>query len=370
MPLTKIDIHHFRNLESVFLNNFSPSLNLLYGKNASGKTSFLEAIYSLSTGKSFRSKRIQDIITHQSPYFSLFGLLESHGKQIALGIEKHQHGDSKIRIDNSNAKSAAELAEIMPIQLLTPHIFHLMETGPEQKRRYIDWSVFHVEQCFLNYWRNFKRALKQRNAALKSYSSQACDISLWDNELEMPATAISEMRSRILEKLFIIIKEIGHELLKIDKIGLKFLPGWDTTKKYQAVLSQNLQKDRIFGFTQHGPHRADIKVYINGKAANEVLSRGQQKLFVSAMMIAQGILLKQETNKQCIYLIDDLASELDKLNRNRLLGLLSDLGMQVFATCVEKSAFEDLDIPSKVFHVEHGVISSKETISSSISTAC
>lgn len=317
----------------------------------------------LSSGKSFRSSQLQEIIQHNMPSLSISGSIKQENTLHLVGIEKTKNGATRLKIDANTAKSTAEIAELIPLQLMTPHGFHLIETGPDLKRKYLDWGVFHVEHHFIEYWRNFKKALKQRNALLKSFRAPNEEIKLWDIELANAAVPITEMRQAFSMLLFPIVEAVAEDLIGIKGIKLKFMPGWETEKKYLALLEENQKTDKHSGFTQLGPHRADIKIEINRNSAQEVLSRGQQKLLVCAMSIAQGIVLKNKTGKQCIYLIDDIVSELDECNRKKALALLATLGMQVFASCIDKESLESLGLPYTLFHVEHGIIK-KEGIKS------
>src|SRR6185312_7478975 len=114
-----------------------------------------------------------------------------------------------------------------------------------------------------------------------------------------------------------------------------YYPGWEESLTYQAAISQSQEKDRGIGYTQLGPHRADLKLFINQTQAKDILSRGQQKLFICAMMVAQGALLHESVNRKPIYLIDDLPAELDSNSRSRLMELLAKQEAQVFVTAVE-----------------------------------
>lgn len=348
--ITSLYAYNFRNLSKISMVP-AKGLTIFYGKNASGKTSVLEAIYMLGTGKSFRSSKLQEIIQHEKQDFLISASI-TNKRLHQIGIQKNLHGGTILRIDARTAKSSAEIAELMPIQLMTPHIFHLLETGPEEKRKFIDWGVFHVEHDFIEHWRTFKRSLKQRNAALKNHALPKNEARLWDKELANSALIITKMRQQFCERLFPVIEMVTKELLELDNIELRCLPGWDQTKDYLTLLNEHERKDRLFGFTQLGPHRADLKILINNRSAQEVLSRGQQKLLICAMLIAQGMLLKKLAGKCSIYLIDDVLAELDEVNRIKALSLLSMIGMQVFATCVDKACLKNLELEYSLFHME------------------
>lgn len=349
--ILNIDIYNFRNLPRLSIKP-SSGLNIFYGKNASGKTSSLEAIYMLTTGRSFRSSKTQEIIQNNKSNLLISAAIKDENSH-QIGIKKDLKGNSIIRIDSKTVQSATEVAALMPTQLMTPHAFHLLETGPEEKRKFLDWGVFHVEHNFIEHWRSFRRALKQRNAALKDYNSTKDQIILWDKELADSGLIITKMRQEYCEILFPVIEVIATELLELNGIKLRFLPGWDSNKDYLQLLNESQKKDRLFGFTHIGPHRADLKISINNKPSQEVLSRGQQKLFICAMLIAQGMLLKNSFGKSPIYLIDDIIAELDEVNRLKALFMLSSMGMQVFATCVDNACLKNLGLEYALFHMEH-----------------
>ena len=354
MSIQLLQLHAFRNLSSVRLD-LSPGFNVFYGENASGKTSLLESVYLLNTGKSFRSKQPLEMIQQGKTHFALSQLYTLE-KQHRLGYQRSLNSDSTIRLDGETLNSFLQIPNRIPIQLMTPHGFHLLETGPEDKRQYIDWGVFHVEHRFIDLLRRFKKALKHRNALLKNSRAETLEFELWENELGEAAEPITAMRQQYCESLFPVIKLIVKELLEINNIELQFIPGWDYHNRYHEILAQQRKRDQILGYTQMGPHKANLQITVNAKPIAEVFSRGQQKMFVCALSIAQGMLLKNQVNLDSTYLVDDIISELDQHNRDSALSLLATLDMQVLATCVDRSSLDNIKLPFELFHVEHGVV--------------
>ena len=354
MPLVKLEITDFRNLSSASLALNPSGLNIFIGKNGSGKTSILEAVYYLGLGRSFRSAHVAHVIQYTKPAFTLFGeLLENQ----TVGIERSRSGDSLIKINRQPAASLAELSLILPIQLLTPHVFHLLELGPQSRREFLDWGVFHVEHSFIHTWRRFKLALRQRNAALRSPNTSNDEVLLWDHELAASATEIHAMRESYLIDFKNFFEIALDALLPLFHSSIELKPGWDITQDYRILLREELQKDRLMGFTQHGPHRADLKILVDGKPAAELLSRGQQKLCISAMKLAQASLLKQRSGQQCIFLLDDITSELDIENQRKIIQLLEGDAAQVFITALSGDFTAGCCTKNiRMFHVEHGLI--------------
>jgi DNA replication and repair protein RecF len=358
MPLTRLDITDFRNLSSVNVEPISAGFNLLYGFNGSGKTSLLEAIYYLGLGRSFKSAAIGRVIRDSADKFQIFAHITPSGAQsIPVGIERQLEGDIKIRIAGKDIYSSAELADLTPVQLIHSHSYHLLEGGPVFRRKYLDWGVFYLNNNFLRIWRDYGQILRQRNAALRSQSPKK-EIAIWTNELIGKAVQLDQLRRDYTQNLFPLLKETLAELLPLPNLRLNYYRGWDAETDFAEVLAASLEKDLQMGYTQAGPHRADLKASINKVLAKDILSRGQQKLFVCAMILAQGALLNSTANKKPIYLIDDLPAELDIVSRTNLITLLSKQQTQIFVTAVERQALSNVlsMLPLKMFHVEHGNI--------------
>lgn len=332
--------------------------NIFFGCNGSGKTSLLEAIYYLSLGRSFRSTAISRVIRNDADKFLIFAHTSPLGDQaIPIGIERQLRGEIKIRIAGKDVHSAAELADLTPVQLIHSHCYHLLDGGPVFRRKYLDWGVFYQNNDFLRIWRDYVLILKQRNAALRTQRPKK-EIQIWTEELIAKAALLDSFRLDYIEHLFPLLISTLGELIALPELKLEYYSGWDSELNYADVLEASFAKDMHLGYTQFGPHRADLKILLNKVFAKDILSRGQQKLFVCAMILAQGALLNSSANKKPIYLIDDLPAELDVVSRTNLIALLSKQETQIFVTALERHALSETlsMMPVKMFHVEHGNI--------------
>lgn len=356
MPLTRLIVKQFRNIKACDIQ-LSPGFNFLIGPNGSGKTSVLEAIYLLGHGRSFRSSLTGRVI--QNDYDELFvhgRFLNSDQFELPIGINKQRNGTTEVKIGGQPGQKIAKLANVLPLQLIHPEGFDLLTAGPKSRRAFIDWGVFHSEPAFYETWGRYKRLAKQRNALLKSARDYS-EVSHWDQELAKLAESISEWRELYVNMVKTVAETICREFLPEFDIQLKYYRGWEKDTAYKDILSQNFERDQSLGYTFSGPNKADLRIKVNGTPVEDVLSRGQLKLMVCALRVAQGQHLTEMTGKQCIYLIDDFASELDSQRRQRLADCLKATGAQVFVSSITKNQIADMhDELGKVFHVEHGTI--------------
>ncbi|UFH49372.1 DNA replication/repair protein RecF [Pseudomonas sp. KNUC1026] len=359
MALCRVTVTALRNLRAVTLLP-SPRINILYGENGSGKTSLLESLHVLGLARSFRSAKLLPVIQHEQDACTVFGQVDLGSGRISnLGVSRERQGDFTIRVDGQNAKSTAQLAEILPLQLINPDSFRLLEGAPKVRRQFLDWGVFHVEPRFMATWQRLQKALKQRNSWLRHGTLDAISQAAWDRELCGASEQLDEFRRAYIKALKPVFEEVLAQLVELEGLTLSYYRGWDKDRPLSDVLAAGLHRDQQLGHTHAGPQRADLRLKIGVHNAADILSRGQQKLVVCALKIAQGHLVSQVRRGQCVYLVDDLPSELDERHRRALCRLLEELKCQVFITCVQHELLSgdwQADTPVSMFHVEHGEI--------------
>lgn len=353
--LLSLDIENFRNIESARLQ-FSPSVNFITGANAAGKTSLLEAIYCLGRVRSFRTFDANYLVRNGISTYRLIGRIGlGEGRTIPIGMERHQ-GKYRIHLEGQTVHRLSDLAGRFPVQILTGDTANLLTGGPAYRRHFLDWALFHVEPQYRSHWQCYTRALRQRNAALKS-RAPAPQVSVWDGELTLAAKKLDRLRSAYLSDLEPYVQSELETLLPGRTVMLRYHSGWTRNMGFEAVLRRNLTRDQARGCTQSGPHRADIAIMADGKPVQATFSRGQQKALVVACLLGQ-VKLQQDLNApRGAFLLDDLGSELDPDHQARILGCLREVGSQVFVTAID---FHNPDFAGwsleKRFHVEHGAI--------------
>ncbi len=349
MSISRLSIQKFRNLQQVELT-CSPHLNLICGDNAAGKTNLLEAIYFLSRTRSFKTTQIRPLINREASYFQIRSLVQNDetSSQISIGLHRDLH-QLTVRINGTPIHSLAELTRQVPLLLITPDSHQLLEGGPRQRRRLLDWGLFHTQPHFLTAWRRYQAALQQRNAALRQHAPPRT-VDAWDQELLLNANLLDTQRQTFCRTLETALEPLIHQTLGDTRVELIYRRGWPSyaaddeadnpSTGESASVSMNLldvlhrhrDADYRFGHTRFGPHRADFVVHIDGQIP--YLSRGQQKLLAIALILSQATLYQLHCRNRCILLIDDLPAELDTMHRDRLMRCLAQMDAQFFITAL------------------------------------
>jgi DNA replication and repair protein RecF len=349
--LSRLQVTDFRCLQSAELHP-DAHFTLISGPNASGKTSLLEAIYVLGRGRSFRTRRLEHLIRHGTERFVVFGEVDTSTRRVPMGVEGSRKG-VRAQIDGDKPSSLAELALLLPVQIIDPEVHHLIEEGPSRRRRFLDWGVFHVEQS-LGHWQRYQQVLKQRNAALKARQPRAV-VSVWDSDLARSGEHLSAARSRYVSLLSPSAEIIGQNLLGME-LSLSYRNGWLKGQSMAEALQQSWSHDLEQGATQVGPHRAELGIRLGGMPVKDRISRGQQKLLAAALLIAQIKLFPEGSPVQPTLLLDDPAAELDDERLASLIREVSSQAVQLIVTTLH-GEFRAFGEPGKRFKIADGQLS-------------
>ena len=351
MTIKRFTAQGFRCFDNVGFEP-DPDYTLVYGANGSGKTSLLEAIAYLGRGKSFRGAPPTNLIRHGQQAFVLFAQVEATGRVSGVGVRNSRAG-LEVKVDGDTSGGAAALAGALPLQVIDPDVHNLVCGGPDVRRRFLDWLVFHVEPDYLAVWRQFRRVLKQRNAALKAGVGKDAP-RVWDREFSGLGERVGAARQQVLAGCIETLRAHGQALLDAD-IDFRYVPGWSDEKTLAEALEEHVERDRAGGSTQVGPHRADLRLSYDERQARRLVSRGQQKLLASSMILAATETAQAALGRPLVLLLDDPSAELDRTSLGRLMREVGALGSQVIATSLQRDEFPFPAAP-RVFHVEQGVL--------------
>ncbi|MBO9718029.1 MAG: DNA replication/repair protein RecF [Pseudoxanthomonas sp.] len=361
MRVTRLSLRDFRRFDTVELLP-AAGVNLLVGPNGAGKTSVLEALHLMAYGRSFRGRVRDGLVREHAPAVEVFVEWEEAGTAGSIrrrsGL-RHTGQSWTGRLDGQDVAHLGELCAALAVVTFEPGSHGLIAGGAENRRRFLDWGLFHVEQGFLPIWRRYARALKQRNALLKA-GGGAAQLDAWDHELAEAGETLTAFREGYLTELVPRVLEVATRLTRdLAVAGLDFQPGWRRQELSLAdALLLGRERDRAVGYTGVGPHRADWVLRFAGLPGRDALSRGQTKLAALAALLAQAADYAVRRGQWPVLALDDLPSELDRDHQTRVLAFLQEQpGLQLFVTATE--------VPDNLvgqlrefhmFHVEQGQI--------------
>ena len=354
MTISQLSLTDFRNLKSTTID-FHPDINIIVGDNGSGKTSLLESIYIICQAQSFRTHQLKQCIEHSQNQFLLFARFKDYKAGLSKSVNKFE-----IRVNGEIVGKRSLLVSKTPINIFNTDTFELIKGTPKERRFYLDWCLFHVEQSYAEIWRLFKHALKQRNSLLKSRKNLNL-LSYWDDYLIGPSVDISSLRETYCFLLSKIISNYLVELLPDIQVSFEYQRGWSRELELKEVLDSNRNKDIQLGYTSSGIHRDNIQINVDGLPAAQVLSRGQLKRLCIALQMSALQIVREKSRKTIILLIDDLDSELDFEAQSNVYKSLLNLDLQLFVSNIENRIPAALQKKEyKIFHVEHGMITPRK----------
>jgi DNA replication and repair protein RecF len=329
-------------------------LNFFTGENAAGKSSLLEAVYCAARAKSFRAGHLGEMAGAQGRHWRLaVQLQDARGLEEQISLQWSAGEGLRMGSTQEPALTTAALAGRLPTQILEPDLHRLVQEGPGQRRSFLDWGLFHVEPSFLPLWRRYQRALRQRNLALR-HQRPAREIQAWDPELAAQGETLHQLRQHYLEQLTPRFQAELTELLPGAEARIELSRGWPERADLATALQQGLSRDLRLGSTSEGPHRMEFRVRLDGHPIKGRISRGQQKLLISALLLAQATQIGELGRGHPVLLVDDLTAELAQTYQARLLARFGRYPGQRFITSFEPPAGLTRLPDLQLFHVEHG----------------
>jgi DNA replication and repair protein RecF len=348
--LTTIDIENFRCIRSAHLE-LDPQVTGIVGENGSGKTSLLESIYFLAHGRSFRANQREKLLPPQVDFLRVVGRIQTTRGELVAGVEYGRQG-TRASLAGQGISGIAEIAEILPVQVIDPGVHRLIEEGSARRRRLLDWGVFHVKHEFLSVWRRYQRALQQRNAVLRSNADEQL-LAAWEHELAPAGHRVDALRSEYAAQLLPYFVDVADHLLGVQGARFTYRRGWAADQDLATQLVESRTRDQRLRTTTVGAHRADVSFFFEGAPARDRVSRGQQKLLAAAFILGQLSFQAAQGAPPACLMLDDPAAELDVDNLGKLLAAVSKIPAQLVITSVHESGLEGVKLGRK-FHVKQG----------------
>jgi DNA replication and repair protein RecF len=331
-----------------------PAINLFVGPNGAGKTSVLEAAFLLSHARSFRSGAREALLARGAIRMSVFAEVR-HADDRLCRVGLGRSGTRwEAKVEGANA-AIGQLVRECAVVCFEPGSHALIAGAAEERRRFMDWGVFHVEQDFLSSWRRYQRALKQRNSLLRSTSLAEDDLfAPWERELALSGEQINRQRQDYLDRWLPKVQATAAGLLpELGALELRYRRGWPEDGDLAQQLRAQRGRDLARGHTTSGAHRADWSIAFEQAPLREHLSRGQEKLTALACLLAQAELYAEDRGEWPVMCLDDLASELDQAHQTAVVKQLVSARAQVLLTGTDVPQALAA-VPARVFHVEQG----------------
>ena len=310
--LAELQLRNFRCFESLRVE-LAPGLNLFLGRNGQGKTSILEAACVLLRLQSQRSATLAAAVRFGQSAFSVSGRLDEHRLDFRYGALRR-----KASLDEVEQKTLGEYLRLARVVSFANTDIELVRGGSDARRRYLDFLGSQIEPLYRPTLRAYERAVRSRNALLKSAHPRARELAAYDPPLLEHGTKLGTMRARLVERLAPLAEEAHSQISGgEERLESQFAPGNETD--FARDLAESRERELRLRQTVVGPHRDDIELLVQGKKAAQFASEGQQRTVALALKIAQARMFAQEEGAPPLLLIDDIFGELDPVRRNALL---------------------------------------------------
>ncbi len=342
MRFKSLKLENFRNYADQTLG-FDEKLNLFLGSNAQGKTNLLEGLFVMGLGKSFRTNNDKEMIGFGGDIARASSVvIDEDGSETSIEIAYGKEG-KLIKVDGIKLDRSIDLLENVYIVVFSPDDLKIIKEGPDNRRRFLDRELCQIKPVYYSDLGNYKKVLRQRNMLLRQDRHDMELFAVFDEALSDYGLRIVDERKRFTARLEEISGRIhsdisgGSEELKLSyESGTSYFAGMDAAERreaYKEKLKKGFEGDVFRGYTGFGPHKDDLKIELNGIDIRLFGSQGQQRTAALSMKLAEIGLIKEETGKNAVLLLDDVLSELDRSRQRFLIEAMSDV--QVFITATE-----------------------------------
>ncbi len=362
MLLESLEVHNFRNLQGGF--KCGQSLNIIFGENGQGKTNWLEAIYVLSTTKSFKTTRLLETIKFETDEFAYIRGSVQQSAEIRRTIQVTLQNNAKTLSINGKKETVNRYLGQLHAIIFNADELEVIRGTPDHRRKFLDAGIVGIYPPFVQTLADYNRVIKQKNALLQS--AQESDFSLektaemleiWNDQLVSLATRIHKARVRYVERLQEVLQK---KLFQREEISIRYvssLEGKGDLTDYPGLLAARLklrvQAELASGYALLGTHRDDLAIQFDGRDLRSFGSSGQQRSALLLLQLANVTVYHSQHNEYPLFLLDDIDAELDYRRIGQLLEFLSDK-TQTFVTTSKESFVEKFGLAGQVFKVQNG----------------
>ncbi len=315
----KLSVENIRS-HDVFTLLISPTTTVITGKNGSGKTSLLEALYISLQGSSFKGSD-SDVLRYESPWWRIDLEFDDYIKRSITFDPKLKSGRKKIIIDDK-IMHRMPIKHKYPVVLFEPDDLRLLHGSPTRRRQFVDRFISQLDPLYSNAIHKYERALKQRNNLLKKLPTTHDELFVWDINLSEYGAYIIEKRIAFIERINNNLNEAYNNIAKSnDIVSVHYSHTYigDIKQKLLNDLHNHSSRDALLGFTSTGPHRHDVIFQFNNSPALDVASRGEVRSIILALKFLEVDIIEQIIDQKPIILLDDVFSELDSDRQKSLL---------------------------------------------------
>ncbi|SCZ76669.1 DNA replication/repair protein RecF [Acidaminobacter hydrogenoformans] len=369
MFVRKLKLENFRNYDGLELE-FDRYLNLIIGDNGQGKTNLIEALFVGGFGRSFRTSREREMVQFNINTAYLGIQFHQHGIESQLEMRFLEDKKKSLKYNGSPIHRLSDWVGRLNIVAFTPEDLKLVKESPVERRRFIDREISQMSTKYLMSFVHYNRALDQRNALLRSKSTQSALYEIWEEKMAQYGAQVILKRLEFIKKLNSISQRIHYQMTNgKEKFGVEYLsfisnenePDYDTIVTAIINKMENYrEKDIERGFTWFGPHRDDLKLTIDGHDARVYGSQGQQRTAALSLKLSEIEIIHEETGEYPILILDDVMSELDQHRQNLLIKAFENV--QTFITTTELSTIKNDHLArGKILKVIDGTVIEYDT---------
>lgn len=359
MSFRSVRVYNYRNLKSSKIHLGAKTVYLV-GENGQGKTNFLEALYILCYGSSFRTRDDKLLVSHGEEEMSILGVLEREGEVTRINCK--YTGKKRIEVNGKPIRDRKELLKNSPCILFCHEDIDFVKGAPEGKRTFLNQTVGLYDPLFIDDLRTYSRVLKMRNNVLKTSGEDILEVL--DHQLIEAGRVVMQKRRRLIDEFQEPFARLFHEISGLEgEISLLYRPSWPldaSSDDIREVLRQKRLRDRQYGLTHTGPHRDGLQFRRQNREFTKEASTGQLRLMSLILRVAQATFYSSKTGRKPLLLLDDVLLELDPKRRRRFIEALPDYEQALFTFLPEENLLQISSSRALIYRVDNGMIAAYE----------